>query len=101
MGGKKFRSDEEVQQAVHEWLRRQPQEFFSRGIDTLRKRWRVCIERNGDYVEKLYSYVPLSFNKLNLKKFLRFSFDSPSYNFAFTIYPTSYLISSFLFFLPS
>jgi hypothetical protein len=28
MGGKKFRSDEEVQQAVHEWLRRQPQEFF-------------------------------------------------------------------------
>jgi hypothetical protein len=28
MGGKKFRSDEEVQQAVHEWLRLQPQEFF-------------------------------------------------------------------------
>jgi hypothetical protein len=52
MGGKKFRSDEEVQQAVHEWLRRQPQTFFSRGIYTLRKRWRACIERNGDYVEK-------------------------------------------------
>jgi hypothetical protein len=49
MGGKKFRSDEE---AVHEWLRRQPQEFFSRGIHTLRKRWRACVERNGDYVEK-------------------------------------------------
>jgi hypothetical protein len=28
MGGKKFRSEEEVQQAVHERLRRQPQEFF-------------------------------------------------------------------------
>jgi hypothetical protein len=28
MGGKKFLSDEEVQQAVHEWLCRQPQEFF-------------------------------------------------------------------------
>jgi hypothetical protein len=39
MGGNKFRSDEEVQQAVHEWLRRQPQEFFSRGIHTLRKRY--------------------------------------------------------------
>jgi hypothetical protein len=52
MGGKKFRSDEEVQQAVHEWLRRQPQELFSRGIHTLCKRWRACIERNGDYVEK-------------------------------------------------
>jgi hypothetical protein len=34
MGGKKFRSDEEIQQAVHEWLSRQPQEFFSRGIHT-------------------------------------------------------------------
>jgi hypothetical protein len=28
MGGKKFRSDVEVQQAVQEWLRRQPQELF-------------------------------------------------------------------------
>jgi hypothetical protein len=27
-GGKSFRSDEEVQQAVHEWLRSQPKEFF-------------------------------------------------------------------------
>jgi hypothetical protein len=28
MGGKKFRSDEEVQQEVHEWLRRQPQDVY-------------------------------------------------------------------------
>jgi hypothetical protein len=28
MGGKSFRSDEEVQQVVHEWLRSQPKEFF-------------------------------------------------------------------------
>jgi hypothetical protein len=28
MGSKSFRSDEEVQQAVHEWLRSQPKEFF-------------------------------------------------------------------------
>jgi len=28
MGGKSFRSDEEVQQAVHEWLLSQPKEFF-------------------------------------------------------------------------
>jgi hypothetical protein len=52
MGGKMFRSDEEVQWAMHEWLRRQPQEFFSRGIHTLCKRCRAYIERNGDYVEK-------------------------------------------------
>jgi hypothetical protein len=28
MGGKSFRSNKEVQQAVHEWLRSQPKEFF-------------------------------------------------------------------------
>ena len=28
MRGKKFRSDEEVRHAVHEWLRRLPKEFF-------------------------------------------------------------------------
>jgi len=46
MGGKSFRSDEEVQQAVHEWLRSQPKEFFSRGIHALAKRWNTCMERN-------------------------------------------------------
>ena len=28
MGGKKFRSDEEVHHVVHEWLRGLPKEFF-------------------------------------------------------------------------
>jgi histone-lysine N-methyltransferase SETMAR len=28
MGGKSFRPDEEVQHAVHEWLRSQPKDFF-------------------------------------------------------------------------
>jgi len=28
MGGKSFRSDKEVQQAMHEWLRSQPKDFF-------------------------------------------------------------------------
>jgi len=35
MGGKSFRSDEEVQQVVHEWLHSQPKDFFSRGIHAL------------------------------------------------------------------
>jgi len=52
MGGKKFRSDEEVCHAVHEWLRGLPKEFFSKGIYAICKRWRTCIERGGDYVEK-------------------------------------------------
>jgi hypothetical protein len=28
MGGKTFKSDEEVQQVVHEWLRMRPKDFF-------------------------------------------------------------------------
>ena len=52
MGDKSFRSDEEVQQAVQEWLRSQPKDFFSRGIHALPKRWNTCMIRNGDYVEK-------------------------------------------------
>jgi transposase len=52
MGGKKFRSDEELHQAVHEWLRTRPQEFFSKGIRALPVRWRKCVERQGDCVEK-------------------------------------------------
>jgi len=52
MGGKSFGSDEEVQQAVHEWLRSQPKEFFSRGIHALPKRWNICMERSGYYMKK-------------------------------------------------
>jgi hypothetical protein len=52
MGGKFFRSDEEVQQALHEWLRSQLKDFFSRGIHALPKRWNTCMVRNVDYVEK-------------------------------------------------
>ena len=39
MGGKSFRSNEEVQQAMHEWLRSQPKEFSSRGIHAFLKHW--------------------------------------------------------------
>ena len=52
MGGKSFRSDEEVQQVVYEWLHSQPKDFFSRGIHALPKGWNTCTERNADYVEK-------------------------------------------------
>jgi histone-lysine N-methyltransferase SETMAR len=79
MGGKSFRSDEEVQQAVYEWLHSQPKDFFSRGIHALPKCWNTCMECNGDYVEKWCHCVPYVFNKLWDKKYLRFSFDSPSY----------------------
>ena len=50
MGSKSFRSDEEVQQAVQKWLRSQPKQFLSRGIQALPKRCNTCMERNGDYI---------------------------------------------------
>jgi len=52
MGGKSFRSDEEVQQAVHGWLHSQPKDFFPRGMLELPKRWNTCMERNVDYIDK-------------------------------------------------
>jgi len=52
MASKSLRSDEEVQQAVHEWLHSQQKDFFTRGIHALLKRWNTCMGRNGDYVEK-------------------------------------------------
>jgi hypothetical protein len=52
MGGKSFSSNEEVQQAVQEWLHSQPKDFFSRDIHALLKRWNTCMVRNGDYVER-------------------------------------------------
>jgi hypothetical protein len=51
MGCKSFRFDEEVQQAVHEWLHSQPKKFF-RGMRALPKRWNTCAELNGDYIDK-------------------------------------------------
>ena len=78
MGGKSFRSDEEVQQAVHEGQPSQSKDFFSRGIHRLPKRWNICMERNGDYIEKLCHCVPFVFTELRDKKYLMFSFDSPS-----------------------
>jgi len=63
MEGKSFRSDEEMQKAVHEWLHSQPKDFFSRGIHALPKRWNTCMERNGDYVEKCHC-LPYVFNRL-------------------------------------
>jgi hypothetical protein len=61
-----------VQQAVHEWLRSQPKESFSRGIHALPKRWNICMERNGDYIEKWSHCVPFVLNKLRDKKYLIF-----------------------------
>ena len=63
VGGKKFRSDEEVRHAVHEWLRRLPKEFFSKEICALCKRWGTCIEHGGDMLKSdtaLYHFCTIN-----------------------------------------
>ena len=42
-----------MKEAVHAWLAAQPKTFFfSEGIKKLVQRWKKCIEKQGDYVEK-------------------------------------------------
>src|SRR5258705_229407 len=52
LGGRKFASDEEVKEAVHEWLHTRPKNIFLAEIQAFPKRWATCITRVGDYVEK-------------------------------------------------
>jgi hypothetical protein len=52
LSGTLFWDDDEVRSAVHEWLRTGPKDFFSRRIYVLVKRWRKCIELEGDYAEQ-------------------------------------------------
>jgi len=41
--GRRFSTDDEVKEAAHDWLRSQPQTFFSSGIKKLTDRWVKCI----------------------------------------------------------
>jgi hypothetical protein len=49
LGGRRFATDGEVQQAVMSWL---DTDFFYAGIDALVYRWDKCFGKYGDYVEK-------------------------------------------------
>ena len=50
---RRFTSDQEVMEAVHDWLVAQPKTFFSEGFRKLVQRWTKCIQKQGDYVDKL------------------------------------------------
>ena len=54
--GRRFTSAQELKEAVHAWLAAQPKTFYSEGIKKLVQRWKKCIEKQGDYVEKCYYY---------------------------------------------
>ena len=50
--GNHYNSDEKVVAAVRQWCREQPQEFFADGIRQLVRGWQLCVDRDGDHVEK-------------------------------------------------
>ena len=52
--GNRYETDEDVKNAVLSWCRDKTADFFADGIQQVVRRWRLCIERDGDYVEKCY-----------------------------------------------
>ncbi len=50
--GQRFSGDAEVKAAVRKWCRVQSADFFADGIRQLVHRWRVCVDKKGNYVEK-------------------------------------------------
>ena len=52
--GNRYETDEDVKNAVLSWCRDKAADFFADGIQQVVRRWRLCIERDGDYVEKRY-----------------------------------------------
>ena len=52
MRRKHFTTDGDVIDAVSEWLTTQPRDFHAKGINDFVTRWKKCIEKDGDCVEK-------------------------------------------------
>ena len=58
--GNRYETDEDVKNAVHSWCRDKTADFFADGIQQVVRRWRLCIERDGDYVEKMICHLVLN-----------------------------------------
>jgi hypothetical protein len=52
LGGRRFKSDEEVKDAAKEWLNGLAAEVYYEGIQKLVTRYDKCLNVGGDYVEK-------------------------------------------------
>jgi nucleoside-specific outer membrane channel protein Tsx len=47
-----YETDEADHEAVRSWLRGAGTDFYRRGIFNILQRWQICIDRDGDFVEK-------------------------------------------------
>jgi histone-lysine N-methyltransferase SETMAR len=52
MRGQNYEKNEALQTAVRQCLRAAGTEFYRKGIFKLPARWKKCVQRNGNYVEK-------------------------------------------------
>jgi histone-lysine N-methyltransferase SETMAR len=52
LGGRRFKSDEEVKYTIKEWLNGQEAEVYDEGIQKLITCYDKCLNVGGDYVEK-------------------------------------------------
>ena len=50
--GQRFSTDDELKYATEEWLKEQSGLFYFTGVEKLRQRYKLCIDKGGDYVEK-------------------------------------------------
>jgi len=63
IGSKSFRSAKKCSRRWQSAYTLSQKIFFSTRIHAIPKRWNICMERNGDYVEKWCNCVPCVFNK--------------------------------------
>ena len=52
LSGQRFNDDDELVNAVKEWLKHLDGKFFREGIFSLVQRWEKCTQRNGNYIKK-------------------------------------------------
>ena len=52
LAGKKFDDDDEVQEKVMTWFKRQASDFYDSGIKKLVPRINKCLDNAGDYVKE-------------------------------------------------
>jgi hypothetical protein len=52
LGGRRFKSDEELKDALKEWLNGLAAAVYDEGIQKLVTRYDRCLNVGGDYVEK-------------------------------------------------
>uniref|UniRef100_A0A673BIC6 Histone-lysine N-methyltransferase SETMAR n=1 Tax=Sphaeramia orbicularis TaxID=375764 RepID=A0A673BIC6_9TELE len=52
LAGKRYQTDDEVISAVEDFFGDQDESFYTAGIQELQHRWKKCVDRRGDYVEK-------------------------------------------------